>query len=186
MFKAVRQWFGGANPRGGDAHRLYGTVVAAARQGRLYGEIGVPDTLDGRFEMLVLHAQALMAPLLRDGEESRAVAQALFDAMLDDLDAGMREEGVGDQVVPKRLKKMTRAFYGQAERIDRWWDEGGGADDLVPVLMGNITGLDDESARRLAHYLADHHRRLRAMTGTQLMRDPAPFRPMTPVGEEPS
>lgn len=125
------------------AHALYGTVVARARDPWLYARAGVPDTLDGRFEMLVWHLAPLVARLHRGGGEGPAVAQELFDAFLADMDAAMREEGVGDQAVPKRLQKMTRAFQGHGKALDDWRDDGRSVDALSALLERNVTDLSD-------------------------------------------
>lgn len=95
---------------------LYGRVVAAARAPRLYAELGVPDTTAGRFEMVCLHV-ALLIRRLRALSERRAdeLAQALFDAMFSDMDVTLREMGVGDLSVGKKVKALWEGFHGRAE-----------------------------------------------------------------------
>lgn len=91
---------------------LYGAIVAQARQPAFYTAFGVPDTLDGRFDMVVLHV-VLATRRLRD--EAPAQQQALFDLFISDMDRSLREMGVGDLTVPKRMKVMAAAFYGRLE-----------------------------------------------------------------------
>lgn len=122
---------------GEDCHALYRSIVAQARQPAFYGGDGVADTPEGRFELLVLHAALTMRRLRRDGREGRETAQALFDLMFKDLDRNLREMGVADLVVPKRIRKMGEAFYGRAGAYDAGLD----ADDdtaLADALARNI------------------------------------------------
>lgn len=94
---------------------LYTAAVAAARQPRFFAELGVPDTLDGRFDLMSLHAALLIRRLRRDPDAAGPkLAQAVFDAMFADMDVNLREMGVGDLVVGKRVKRMWEAFHGRA------------------------------------------------------------------------
>lgn len=93
---------------------LYGAAVAAARDPYLYESLGVPDTLDGRFDMVGLHAFLLIHRLTDDPPPGPALAQAVFDAMFSDMDVNLREMGVGDLSVGKRVKAMWEAFHGRA------------------------------------------------------------------------
>jgi cytochrome b pre-mRNA-processing protein 3 len=94
--------------------RLYGAAVAAARTPMLYAALGVPDTLDGRFEMVGLHAFLLIDRLRRDPPPGPDLAQSVFDAMFSDMDVTLREMGVGDLTVGKRVREMWEAFHGRA------------------------------------------------------------------------
>ena len=93
---------------------LYTTAVAAARDPFLYRALGVPDTLDGRFDMVGLHAFLLIDRLTTEPEPGPSVAQAVFDAMFSDMDINLREMGVGDLSVGKKVKAMWEAFHGRA------------------------------------------------------------------------
>jgi cytochrome b pre-mRNA-processing protein 3 len=106
--------------RGADdiAHAVYGTIVAQARQPALYAGFGVPDTLEGRFEMVVLHLALVLRRLREEGEAGRLAGQRLFDRFCTDMDRSLRSMGVGDLGVPKRMKKMGEAFYGRAAAYD--------------------------------------------------------------------
>jgi cytochrome b pre-mRNA-processing protein 3 len=92
-----------------DARRLYGAIVAAARQERFYADWGVPDTLDGRFDMICLHMYLALSTL-RGKEQLR---QKLTDDFFADMDRSLREMGVGDLSVGKKVRKMAEAFYGR-------------------------------------------------------------------------
>ena len=94
--------------------RLYGAAVIAARAPLFYAVLGVPDTLDGRFEMVGLHAFLLIDRLRREVPPGPDLAQAVFDAMFSDMDVTLREMGVGDLSVGKRVREMWEAFHGRA------------------------------------------------------------------------
>jgi len=96
------------------AAALYGAIVAQARRPALYAGFGVPDTVDGRFEMVVLHTALLLDRLQREGEAEKTIGQRIFDLHCRDMDQSLRELGIGDLSVPKRMKKMAEAFYGRA------------------------------------------------------------------------
>lgn len=92
---------------------LYRAIVAQARLPLFYRDWRVPDTVDGRFEMIVLHLVLLFRRLGRDGADGQAIAQEVFDIFLADMDQQLREMGVGDLGVPKRMKKIGQSFYGR-------------------------------------------------------------------------
>ncbi|HSU05161.1 MAG TPA: ubiquinol-cytochrome C chaperone family protein [Acetobacteraceae bacterium] len=94
---------------------LYGAAVAAARAPCLYSGLGVPDTLDGRFDLVGLHAVLLIERLRQAPSPGPALAQAVFDAMFSDMDVNLREMGVGDLSVGKKVKAMWNAFHGRAK-----------------------------------------------------------------------
>jgi len=94
-------------------YELYNKVVAAARQPYFYAELGVPDTLDGRFDMVGLHA-FLLIRRLSDEPAGQKLAQAVFDAMFNDMDVNLREMGVSDLSVGKKNKVMWEAFHGRS------------------------------------------------------------------------
>jgi cytochrome b pre-mRNA-processing protein 3 len=93
---------------------LYSAAVAAARESYLYASLGVPDTLDGRFDLVSLYAFLLIHRLRELPDAGPALAQAVFDAMFSDMDMNLRELGVGDLSVGKRVRAMWEAFHGRA------------------------------------------------------------------------
>jgi cytochrome b pre-mRNA-processing protein 3 len=94
---------------------LYATAVAAARDPGYYQTLGVPDTLDGRFDLVTLHAFLLIHRLQDATDPGPALAQAVFDAMFRDMDNNLREIGVSDLSVGKRMRAMWEAFHGRAK-----------------------------------------------------------------------
>jgi len=113
------------------AHFLYGMVVASARDPDLFRLFDIPDTFDGRFEMLTTHLYVLNNRLQQDNDEGRALSQEVFDLFIADMDAALRELAVGDQVVPKRLAKMTRVVHGRVAAYDQARADGV---DIVAAL----------------------------------------------------
>ena len=116
-------------------------AVRQARDPTLYTAGGVADTLDGRFDLIVLHVVPLMRRLRQCDEAGRQLSQALFDVMFDDMDQSLREMGVGDLRVGKRVKQMARAFYGRAKAYDQAFDQAPGADrrrSIAEALERNV------------------------------------------------
>jgi cytochrome b pre-mRNA-processing protein 3 len=94
---------------------VYGSIVAAARHRRFYAEWGVPDTVDGRFDMIVLHAVLVIDRLAREEGAAKVFAQGLTDELFADMDRSLREMGVGDLSVGKKVRRMAEVFYGRAQ-----------------------------------------------------------------------
>jgi cytochrome b pre-mRNA-processing protein 3 len=119
------------------AAALYGAIVAQSRRPEYYSQMGVPDTLDGRFDILLLNASLVMRRLTGAGDRAAKVSQALFNLMFQDLDQSLREMGVGDLIVPKRIKEMGEAFYGRALAYDKAL-AAGDREGLKSALLRNV------------------------------------------------
>ena len=145
----------GSNRRTNRAvtERLYGEIVAAARQPVLYAEYNVPDTPLGRFEMLSLHLFLILHRLRAEEGAAKAVAQELTDDFFQDVDHSLRELGIGDHGIPRRVKKLGRMFYGRAVAYGRALDESDRA-GLAAALRRNIR--PDEENWPEAEQLADY------------------------------
>ena len=148
---------------------LYATVVAQARLPHFYAAWGVPDTLEGRFEMIALHAFLLLRRLKAERQRTAKLAQAFFDLMFADVDRNLREMGVGDMGVGKRVKAMAQSFYGRIAAYDTGL--AGGDDVLGEALLRNVYRGETPTSGHLA--LAAYVRRqaghLEAQDGTGLM-----------------
>ena len=105
------------------AFQLYGAAVTAARAPHLYAELGVPDTLDGRFDAIGLFVYLTIRRLSSSPEPGPKLAQAVFDAMFLDMDINLREMGVGDMSVGKRNRAMWEAFHGRSAAYAAAWDD---------------------------------------------------------------
>lgn len=102
---------------------LYGAAVAAARDPYFYLDLSVPDTLDGRFDMVGLHVYLIIRRLTADEAPGPVLAQAVFDAMFSDMDINLREMGVGDLSVPRKVRAMWEAFHGRAAAYGKALDQ---------------------------------------------------------------
>lgn len=133
--------------------RLYGAIVAQARDPFFYRTLGVPDTIEGRFDMVVLHVHLLFRRLAAERESVRAVGQGVFDRFVGDMDASLREIGIGDLSVPKRMRAMGEAFYGRAAAYDEALAHAGDS-QLAAVLQRNVyAGAPAAGIARLARYV---------------------------------
>jgi len=141
------------SPRESTIDALYGTIVAQARHPIFYTEYAVPDTLDGRFEMVVLH-QALTARRLVREPRTQPLGTPLFDRFCRDLDHNLREMGVGDLSVPRRMQSFAEAYFGRARSYDRALTAGDRS-DATAALARNVFGRATPcaGATRLAHYM---------------------------------
>ena len=108
------------NARPDTISTLYGTIVAQARLPCFYREYSVPDTVNGRFDLLVLHL-AIVLDRLAENSILRDLGQAIFDRFCEDMDHNLREMGVGDLAVPKEMQRMGAAFYGRAQAYRTRW-----------------------------------------------------------------
>jgi cytochrome b pre-mRNA-processing protein 3 len=136
-----------------DADLLLQRVTGAGRNPALFGEGRAPDTLDGRFELISLYA-GLALQRLRQSPEAEPLAQAFVDALFKQLDAGLREEGVGDLAVPKRVHKLAGVFYARLEAYSRALEAHDVA-ALREALVRNLLGTTSSFAETLAARVCD-------------------------------
>jgi cytochrome b pre-mRNA-processing protein 3 len=163
------------------AAALYTAAVAQARQPALYTALAAPDTLDGRFELIVLHVHLLCRRLDRLGAEGAALAQRLFDTMFGDMDRNLRELGVGDPSVPRRVRAMVEAYYGRIAAYEAAVSEGGGA--LARAIARNVYNAAEVTAAAAA--MADYARRAQqaidAAPAADLLAGRVAFPPAAPA-----
>jgi cytochrome b pre-mRNA-processing protein 3 len=128
---------------------LYAAIVAAARQEKFYVAYGVPDTMDGRFDLQVLHMYLVLERLAEFGAETADVRQALTDRFFTAMDSALRETGVGDLAVGKKVRKMAEAFFGRMTAYRTSTNE----ESLQQALTRNIyVDTDAAKAGALAHW----------------------------------
>ena len=127
-----------------QALSLYVASVEQARQPGFYADLGVADTLDGRFDLIVLHVYLVVRTLRPAGEPGKRLGDLIFKIMMDDMDMNLREMGVGDLRVGKRVKAMARAFYGRAAAYDAALDgeQDSAESSLEAALQRNIFGAE--------------------------------------------
>jgi len=122
---------------------LYAAAVAQAREPALYADMGAPDTVEGRFEVVALHVWLVMRRL-KETQASRRVSQEVFDAMFQNMDDSWRELGVGDLSVARKIRTMAENFYGRIGAYEAALREDASEDALKKALGRNI--FENESA----------------------------------------
>ncbi|WP_218119119.1 ubiquinol-cytochrome C chaperone family protein [Limimonas halophila] len=146
------------------ARALYDRVVEQARAPVFYRDLGVPDTLDGRFDAIVLHATLVIRRLQRAANPLAERGQALFDTLVDDMDRSLREMGAGDLGVAPRVKRMAQGFYGRFDAYGRALDgEGDLCDALARNLYGTVATPDPRALELMAAYVRREAERLDSM-----------------------
>jgi cytochrome b pre-mRNA-processing protein 3 len=157
----------GRRARDEAADALYAAAVRQARRPEFYVSLDVPDSLDGRFDLLALHVFLLLFRLGKEGAEARMLSQAVFDVMFADMDGNLRELGVSDLAVGSRVKTMAKALYGRIaayepgladvsllkDALRRNLYRGGGVSEAVLAAMTSY--VRQESAGLLAHELTE-------------------------------
>jgi cytochrome b pre-mRNA-processing protein 3 len=173
---------------------LYGMIVTQARREAFYVDYAVPDTVEGRFDLIVLHMVLVLRRLGAEeshGRGHREIGQRLFDAFCQDLDGNLREMGVGDLAVPKRMRRFGEAFYGRQAAYLAALEAGGDRDfenalarnifpgdsgvDAKDVDTKDVDARDNDKAARLARYARAVVRELDAQRDDALMRGEVAF-----------
>ena len=158
------------SPNTASIDALYGAIVAQARLPVFYRDYGVPDTVNGRLEMILIHTFLLSRRSRRGAADLQRIGQAVFDLFCDDMDANLREMGVGDLAVPKQMRRIGEAFYGSARAYQAALDPNDPA-ALSEALLRNVFGgeLQQQSgAQRLAAYMKAADVELGSLPDTQL------------------
>jgi cytochrome b pre-mRNA-processing protein 3 len=160
------------NPLDDSIARLYGTIVAQARAAPFYRSYGVPDTVDGRFEMVVLHMVLMLRRLEGEPAAGRAIGQGLFDWFCRDMDGSLREMGVGDLAVPAKMRNIGEAFFGRQAAYGQALCAAS-LEALTTALARNVFDAADGSApgaRVLAAYARAAAQQLAEQDGEALGR----------------
>lgn len=129
---------------------LYGNVVTLARNPVFYAEMGIPDTLEGRYEMVVMHLALVLERLRVEGDEGIALSRETIETFVADMDGSMRELGVGDLTVPKKVKSAAAGLYARADAFRR---------ALMQEAADARTGALDRAVARFAFGAEDAHTR---------------------------
>ena len=129
----------------GEIVRAARQIVRAARQRGFYEKAGVPDTPEGRFELITLHLWLILRRLSALGAPAESLAQDLVDVFFEDMDMSLRESGTGDMGVPPRMKRMAAAFYGRMAAYDKAFGKGSRA--LEASLQDNLYATSERGGR---------------------------------------
>ena len=159
------------------AGRLYAAAVEAARRPALYTDYGVPDTLQGRFEMIALHLFALTHRLMHEPGDDPELARLVSESFVADMDGAFREMGVSDLAVPRRMKVLYRSFAGRVTAYRAGL--GGGEAALGAAVARNVfpDGPDGPGALGLAKHLQNTVAAMRQADIAALRRGEAVFPP---------
>ncbi len=148
----------------GTIEAIYGMIVTQTRIAAFYRDLGVPNTVDGRFDLLVVHLWLVLSRL-RTGH-SAGLAQGLFDRFCADMDDNLREMGVGDLTVPKRMRAFGEAFYGRSFAYDEAMAAGEAA--LVQAFRKNVFNGREGAGAELAAYACEVSTALSAISDADL------------------
>ena len=139
--------------------KLYEAAIGQARQPGFYSDLGVPDTVEGRFELYTLHVVLVLHRLKGQGAVATETSQGLFDTYLLALDDALREMGVGDLSVGKKMRKLGEAFYGRAKAYQAALEDNDRA--ALAALIGRTVYADRNGAA--TDQLADYVQRSTAL-----------------------
>jgi cytochrome b pre-mRNA-processing protein 3 len=175
------------NPVRQAAELAYRRIVEQARQPGFFTESGVPDTVDGRFELICLHAFLFLHRLKREQPQAAPLGQRFFDTMFADFDRSLREMGTGDLSVGREIRRMAEAFYGRIAAYEQGLAGGDGV--LQPALARNLFGTAPTSETLLAAmagYLRREAAQLSRQSAAALLRGQLSFGqpPATPAEAE--
>ena len=163
-----------SKPAQGVGRALYAAVVEQSRQPALYLDLAAPDTPEGRFEIYTLHTVLLLERLRTAEPELRQQAgetsQALFDTYVRELDNGLREMGVGDLSVGKKMRKLGEAFYGRGKNYDAAFSALPDQTALIALLARTIyAGVERPPTEQLAAYVLRQRETLAAQPTDALL-----------------
>ncbi|WP_240796879.1 ubiquinol-cytochrome C chaperone family protein [Terasakiella sp. SH-1] len=161
-----------------EVQALYTAMVQQARQPAFYADYEVADTVEGRFDMILMHAFILMRKLKTGGEPTEEFSQSLWDLMFADMDLNLRELGVGDMGLARRVPKMAEAFYGRVIAYEEGLEADDNNEKLKSALDRNLyrkTPVSDESLDVLAKYLRDQIAHVDQIAIEQLLKGQIDF-----------
>jgi cytochrome b pre-mRNA-processing protein 3 len=146
---------------------LYAAIAKAARAETFYADWHVPDTMEGRFDMLVLHVYLVLDRLRDFGTEAEPLRQALTDRFFAAMDGTLREVGVGDLAVGKKVRKMAEAFFGRVSAYEAAMKQGEGA--MAQALSRNVYAMPtSQYALQLAEWSLRARQHLNTSTLAEL------------------
>jgi cytochrome b pre-mRNA-processing protein 3 len=140
----------------GLGEKLYARCVEQSRRPMLYAELKAPDTVEGRFEIYTLHVVVLLDRLRGHGEAATEISQDLFDTYVQALDHALREMGVGDLAVGRKMRKLGEAFYGRGKSYDAAFAALPDTASLHALLERTVyAGIDAAPVTQLVDYVLD-------------------------------
>jgi cytochrome b pre-mRNA-processing protein 3 len=183
----VLSWFSSEAQARRTALKLYGAVVAQARQPGFFAVLGVSDTPEGRTDMIILHLFIVLERLNAAGAEGRKTARALSEIFVTDIDDCLREMGVGDLSVPKKVKRAAQAMGERCQAYQRAATSAPDESLLAPEIASTVSGLgaDPASAAALARYVLTGRSHVAAMSDSVLLAGEVGFPPLQTMEQKP-
>lgn len=169
------------NPHEQNAYEMYAQVMEQSRKPEFYNDFSVPDTFDGRFEVLIVHAFILIEVLnKKDIAGAEAFNQALFDRIFVQMKITLREIGVGDVGIPKHMQKMMKALNGRLHAYSAAYNaEGEAPETLVDALLRNLYGTvdspDPKVAEKFSGYIHESIAQLDEKSFDEIITNPSLF-----------
>jgi len=160
-----------ASRNGDTISALYGAIVAQGRSPAFYRDYSVADTVDGRFELILVHLTLVLRRLARE-EALRPLGQEIFDLFCTDMDRNLREMGISDLRVPKEMERIGTAFYGRKAAYDATLDATSDT-ALLEALHRNVYASPNDpppGALRLAAYMREAEQSLERQEAQALLR----------------
>lgn len=158
---------------------LYARAVEQSRNPALYSDLGAPDTVEGRFEIYSLHVVLLLERLRGQGGPAAEVSQGLFDAYVKDLDHALRELGVGDLSVGRKMRKLGEAFYGRGKSYETAFSALPDEAPLEALIVRTVyAGADAAPARRLLAYVLGQREALAGQSLEPLLQGEVDWKPL--------
>lgn len=168
MFKSLFK----AKPVHREALDLYALAVEQARQPAFYTHMGVADRIDARFELYTLHVLLIFVRLRHDSPRSAELAQAMFDQYVSALDNVLRELGVGDVSVGKKMRKLGEALYGRMASYEKALTDKDFESLTVAIARNVFEAEDSQRGEALARYAVASHEALATQTIAEIEREP--------------
>lgn len=161
---------------------IYAAALAAARRPALFTHYGVPDTLEGRFEMVTLHLFAVLHRLMHDPGDDPDLARHVSESFVEDMEGAYREMGVSDLSVPKRMRKLYGAFAGRIGAYREALKDANGG--LAAAIERNVfpDAPEARNAAALAAFLSEAVGAVRTADMAALRRGEVPYPALS--GEE--
>lgn len=177
-------WFRRQRRLSETATELYGAVVARAREPHFYAVLGIPDTPEGRYEMIVMHLVQVLERLRAEGPGGVGLSRALIETFVADMDGAMREMGVGDLSVPKKVKSAAAGLYARADAF-RQGVEGPDRAALGRAIgrLTLVAAEDDPRAAALAEYYRATWSAVRTLPASEVMDGRLAFPPLQAAAE---
>lgn len=179
-------WFKDRAVRQQTATELYGVVVAQARQPVFYRDWGVPDTPEGRYEMIALHLVLVLERLRAEGDAAQTLSRETIEAFVADMDDSLREMGVGDLTVPKKVKGAAAGVYARAEAFRNALAADAAPDALAAAISQfalQAASAKSQNIAALGRYVRQSSQHLAGLASAQALAGrltfPPPMQPIT-------